>query len=132
MKLRKKSREHKTESTIPLINIVFLMLIFFLVAGTITTPVSDRVQPPELKTLDVKMPEADLLQITRDGQIYWQSEAFVLDNLIAHFQKAGRSELKIMADRKFNAIKLVAILDRLRNAGVKNIKLVTLKGRGQG
>ena len=131
MKLSQKSREHKTESTIPLINIVFLMLIFFLVAGTVATPVSDRVQPPELNTLDVKMPEADLLQITRDGQLYWEGEAFVLNGLITRFQEAGRSELKIMADRKFHAIKLIAILDRLRNAGVKNIKLVTLKGKGQ-
>ncbi|MEX0279340.1 MAG: ExbD/TolR family protein, partial [Ruegeria sp.] len=29
---------HKRDSTIPLINVVFLMLIFFLIAGTIATP----------------------------------------------------------------------------------------------
>ena len=130
MKLRQHQKKHKTESTIALINIVFLMLIFFLVAGTVAAPVGDLVEPPKLETLPIDMPESDLLQITKEGEFYWKGERSNLDELITRFQGAARADIKLMADRQLNALKLVRILDKLRNAGVKDIKLITIKGRG--
>ena len=130
MKLRKHHKKAPAESTIALINIVFLMLIFFLVAGTVAAPVGDLVEPPELETLPIDMPEADILQITKDGDLYWKGERKNIDEMLAQFKGANRSDVKVMADRTLKALKLVRILDRLRNGGVKHIKLITIKGRG--
>ena len=46
MKLRPISSRPAPENTIPLINVVFLMLIFFLFAGSVAKDDARRIDPP--------------------------------------------------------------------------------------
>lgn len=58
MDLREPERKELPESVIPMINVVFLLLIFFLISATLTPPIdatppvsaadSERADPPEL------------------------------------------------------------------------------------
>ena len=59
-------RSEQELSLIPLINIVFLLLIFFMVVGTITAPDAFPVDPPVSQ--QSRLEEADALQLLIDAE----------------------------------------------------------------
>ena len=59
-------RSEQELSLIPLINIVFLLLVFFMVVGTITAPDAFPVDPPVSQ--QSRLEEADALQLLIDAE----------------------------------------------------------------
>ena len=71
IRVRLRQRSQKAESTVALINVVFLMLIFFLIAGTLA-PTGDRaVDLVALTDADAASPP-DMLFIRADGTLTWR------------------------------------------------------------
>lgn len=125
-----KARQHKQprENTIALINIVFLMLIFFLVAGTLARPVDGDLRL--VRTADLEgAPPPDALVIHADGRLSWRGddvdspEAFV-----AGQPEEDRERLRILPDRDLPAEELVDLGRALRLAGAKKVVIVTERG----
>lgn len=127
MRLPRPLARTRQESTITLINIVFLMLIFFLIAGTLTPPMerdvalittaeSDRAEPPHA------------LFVTSDGVLkaagVETTAAAYVDGLAASDDGAERV-VKLAADRDLPALRLVEIVTELRDAGATRIAVVT-------
>lgn len=71
--MRRIARRTKGEPTIVLINIVFLMLIFFLVAGTLAQPLDDDLQLIETSDLECREP-LDALVLHADGRLSYRGE----------------------------------------------------------
>lgn len=65
--MRKKAPRQKSEPTITLINIVFLMLIFFLVAGTLAQPLDSELSLVRAADLTAQ-PPANALVIDPQGR----------------------------------------------------------------
>lgn len=142
-----KAKAHKKvlpDNTIPLINIVFLMLIFFLIAGTIAPPVSSALNPTQSQDLPQTSPAQDALEILKDGTLVYHGNMLTLDEAIARFSSediAPNDErgsvaakqndqdkiVHVLADRELPSSKLMPILQALRAAGHKSIRLVTLR-----
>ena len=84
MKIQHESGRHTGEQNIvPMINVVFLLLIFFLLAGTLTQrppfeldPVATTLQPPG------DAPESGLY-VSATGLMYFQGRKVTLDGLAA-------------------------------------------------
>jgi biopolymer transport protein ExbD len=76
---RKTLLERVEDSLLPLINLVFLLLMFFIVAGQLTdTPLPEL---PEMTASEAgEQPEADLV-IDRQGRFLVANEPVSLDNL---------------------------------------------------
>ncbi|MFP4496432.1 MAG: ExbD/TolR family protein [Halochromatium sp.] len=74
-------RSEQESSLIPLINIVFLLLIFFMVVGTITAPDAFPVDPPVSQ--QSRAEEADALQLLIDaeGRIALDGEVLAADQI---------------------------------------------------
>ncbi|MBW3097715.1 ExbD/TolR family protein [Pseudohoeflea coraliihabitans] len=128
MRIATTRRLPKPENTVALINVVFLMLIFFLVAGTLA-PGPDR--DVDFITLAATDPAAppDMLFVRADGTLTWRGEALPLHDHVGRWQnlQSEASEphpLRIAADRRLPAIELLEKLDDLRNAGVDQIVLI--------
>jgi biopolymer transport protein ExbD len=81
----------KPENTIALINVVFLMLIFFLVAGTLA-PSPDR--NVDFITLAAKDPAAppDMLYIRADGTLTWRGNQLPLSQHVRRWENLQREE----------------------------------------
>lgn len=76
---RKSLLERVEESLLPLINLVFLLLMFFIVAGQLTDTLLPEL--PEMTAAEAgEQPEADLV-VDRDGQFLVANEPVALDNL---------------------------------------------------
>nr|WP_321462144.1 biopolymer transporter ExbD [uncultured Cohaesibacter sp.] len=141
-----KAKAHKKvlpDNTIPLINIVFLMLIFFLIAGTVAPPVSSDLNPAQSRSLPQMPPAANAVEILADGTLIHHGRAVSKEEILSLFPAPPEREegaddaapeggdaheiLHILADKALPSSKLMPILQAFRAAGHKKIRLVTLQ-----
>lgn len=119
----------RSEPMIALINIVFLMLVFFLVAATVASPLDSSVSLVEAEQLDGRAP-SDAAVIRADGTMIYRgaeitSEAYLATRLS---EGGGDVALRLVPDRALPAATLVAIAGELRRAGAEEIWIVTERG----
>lgn len=126
--MRRLSSGPKAEPTIALINIVFLMLIFFLVAGTLARPLDKDLSLINTSQLD-GTPPPDALVIHADGQLRWRGETLASEaEFIARLPEERRERVRIIPDRDLAAVDLVRIGRALRQAGARKVVMVTERG----
>ena len=120
----------KSESTIALINIVFLMLIFFLIAGSLAPPVDKSVQMIDTLLADPAGPP-DALAIRADGTLTWHGQVTTLDEHVAMTLATPATDsdegpvLRILADRNLPAPRLLETVAAARASGIARVLLVT-------
>ena len=116
------------EPTIALINIVFLMLIFFLVAGTLAVPLDKDLRLVNTAQLEGS-PPADALVLHADGRMTNRgAEIASVAEFVAGLPEETRARVRIVPDRELPAAVLVAQGRALRNAGAERIVIVTERG----
>ena len=123
--MRRIQRKPKTEPAVPLINIVFLMLIFFLVAGTISQPLDQELALVETSDLDGREPP-DALVLHEDGSLSFRGD--VVEDLDAYLTAQPEDQLatvKIVPDRAVEAGRLVEVARAIRSAGAESVVIVT-------
>lgn len=123
--MRRIKRRKKAEPTIALINIVFLMLVFFLVAGTLAQPLDGDLKLIETADLDGRAPP-DALVLHADGRASYRG-APVQDvtAFAAGLPEDQLARVKIVPDRALDAIRLVSASRSLRAAGAGSVVIVT-------
>jgi len=111
----------KRDSTITLINVVFLMLIFFLIAGTIAPPLD-----PDLKLVDTSGLEGrdppDALVLLADGTLRFRGNA---TDPAAYMADHGAGPVRIVPDRDALGPRLIEVTGALRRLGASSVILVT-------
>ena len=119
-----KPRPSQDLNMIPLINIVLLLLIFFLIAGQLAT------------TPDVQLPVSDSdrpigrheLTLTLDTHLWLNGEQIGLEALGAALRAAtAEKTIVLRADRDVTAGSLDGVLDILRAQGITTVTLYSLK-----
>lgn len=126
-----KEKRALPENTIALINVVFLMLIFFLIVGTIAAPLSKDLQPAWTSQRPLVPPHPEVIEINAAGEISYQGKTITLDRLgmVARqitTENSAENIVKLAADHELEAGRLIEILEALKAAKVDNIRLVTL------
>lgn len=130
LRLARPTQTRQRESTIALINIVFLMLIFFLVAGTLTPPLDNDVSLISTIEADQAQPP-NALFVTSEGEMRLRgtatdAQSFMLERVDTLGETAARElEIKVAADRELPAAKLVDIVGALKAAGASRISIIT-------
>ncbi len=119
----------RPEPMIALINIVFLMLIFFLVAAAIAPPLDRGVALVQTDQVEGRAPP-DAAVIRADGTLIYRgaeigSETYLAARLSATAETVA---LRLVPDRDLPAARLVAIAADLRRAGADEIWIVTERG----
>lgn len=113
------------EPTIALINIVFLMLVFFMVAGTLAQPLDSALRLVRTQDLDGRAPP-DALVVHADRRLaYRGSDQPSAATFVTALTKEERAIVRLVPDRALPAKDLVALTRELRGAGVQKVMLVT-------
>ena len=123
--MRRIARRQKPEPTIALINIVFLMLVFFLVAGTLAQPLDTALKLVQTRDLEGREPP-DALVLHADGHLSFRGKT--LDGVTAFTTGKTPEQLakiRIVPDRAAPASRLVAVTGELRAAGAQSVVIVT-------
>ncbi len=126
MQLKKSPRAAK-EPTIALINIVFLMLIFFMIAGTLAPPLDTGLNLIKTTSLEGREPP-DTLVVHADGTL--SLRGIEITSLSAFVDRLADDEtpladIRIVPDRELPAQKLVRIGAELRDLGAQKIFVIS-------
>ena len=125
MQLKPRPRQAK-EPTIALINVVFLMLVFFMIAGTLASPLGNSVELVETSDLEGREPP-DALVIRADGTLEYRGAE--LTDAEAYVERASielpLDVVRLVPDRALPAIRLKEVSDALRALGANKVFVVT-------
>ncbi|MFO8155225.1 MAG: ExbD/TolR family protein [Pseudomonadota bacterium] len=115
------------DQLIPLINIVFLLLIFFMLAGALESPHPVEVDPPRAEVESDKPQTDRTIYIEADGALTVGSEGVALTDLADTV--AGRGgDWVVRADAEAGARRVVAVLRALEEGGLERVRLITREG----
>lgn len=131
MKLNRPERKcYEEANLIPLINIVFLLLIFFMLAGSFTQPDYFDVASPESSTSQVVEEQTLIVLMSADGDLAigeYELEIPALNALIKERLAAEPDLLvQLKADGGLAAESLLDVMDALKAAGVKKLTLLAV------
>ena len=127
--LEKRIRKKRLPNLVPLINIVFLLLIFFMLSGTLSKKDLFEVDPPLSYTgSNAESPEITIL-IRDDNKISLDNKIIPLNNLEAYLTSLLKNksieEVLIKADGNASSGTLSKVIRMIRNTGIKRAAIVT-------
>lgn len=111
----------------PMLDVVFILLIFFIVTTSFVSESGIEVDPPQAATAEVQAQASILLAITSEGEVWVDGQPLTLSALgpvVARLQaERPQSSVVIQADKASKSGRLVEVMDRLRLAGIDKISL---------
>lgn len=117
------------EAVVPLINVVFLLLIFFLLAGTMQQAEPVDVTLPAGELDEIKPPEAVTIYVADDGFVYIFDQIiearFAPFMLRSFFLKEGHRSVQVKADQNADAETIIELMAQMREIDVEEISLIT-------
>ncbi|MGD2117230.1 MAG: biopolymer transporter ExbD [Chromatiales bacterium] len=129
MKLQTPKRRENSENIIPLINIIFLLLIFFMITVKLTPNDPVDIQPPvSVIAADQDKVQDDLIYLDAQGRLVYQGESYDIDSLVNKLLSSdAHSEdrnLIIKADANAPALELVKLLQKFRQSDIRQVELL--------
>ncbi len=114
------------ETTVPMINIVFLLLIFFLISAQIAPPEPFEVLLPTGEGADTAE-AAGALYLSAEGVAAFQDQRgdAAIAAALADLAARGADALELRADSGVEASFVAALLAQLAQAGILEVALVT-------
>ncbi len=135
MKFPRSQEDRDLVNMTPLIDVVFILLVFFMLAGVIKRPDTVVVEPPKSQAQE-EGDEAELvILISADGSLVFDSRPMPSDDdLLRNVQLWLRVhpsvEIQLKADAGADAARVIRVMDLLRQAGAKTLVLLTVGGEG--
>lgn len=123
MILQVKRRKPRIE-IIPMIDVIFFMLVFFLLFSTLkTTQTGVDVELPKTVNMGEAKQNTIVVSITKDERIYLGKESVGLEELkrkvLKELQQEPGSRFVIKPDAAVPYVELIKVMDALAGAGVK-------------
>lgn len=116
-------RPPRAESIVPMINVVFLLLIFFLMTSNLVRPEPFEVTPPTAAT-DTEPQEEVVLFVDKSGRMSFDgAEDTAAVQALAGLQ-AQQPVVQLRADAELEARVLAGLLRDLATAGLVRVDLV--------
>ncbi|MEB8386453.1 biopolymer transporter ExbD [Rhodobacteraceae bacterium KMM 6894] len=123
--MRKRRQRTRIEPTIALINIVFLMLVFFMVAGTLSQPLDKDLRLVRTSDLEGRAPP-DTLVVHPDGRLAYRGKPVAsAQAFYAARPEDQRDVVRVVPDQALSAKTLVKLARDLRALGASRVVIVT-------
>ncbi|MEM7292255.1 MAG: biopolymer transporter ExbD [Pseudomonadota bacterium] len=119
------------DGVLPLINIVFLLLVFFMVAGSLATATPFPIEPLSSDSATPQSQDVRLVLFGKNGELALDNTIVTRAQLLAETANlstadASSSLLQINAHADADAHALARLLDDMRAAGIEKIELLSL------
>jgi len=126
-----KQSRNSVDNMIPMINIVFLLLVFFMIAGQIRA--SNDIQLPKANLESPVVEKKINLQLHDDKSLFMNGQRISVINLRQALDIFIAEEIivSLQADRRVKAVDLDRVLTVIRDKGVIKVTLFAEKS-GQG
>ncbi len=130
-------REHsQTEEEVeinmtPMLDIVFIMLIFFIVTATFIKEAGVEVDRPSAVTAEKKDRASILIAVTENDEIWINRRKVDLKSLRANIEKLHaenpQGTVVVQADKRAKAGLMIAVTEVVNDSGVPNVAISTEK-----
>ena len=116
----------------PMIDVVFLLLIFFMISTTFIERSGLKINLPESSSLQVKQEETELqVYLTADGQIFLQRQSITFveltQKLSAYGPAAKQMTFVLMADKDVRHGQVIQLMDAAKSVGFSELAIATDK-----
>ncbi|MGD1935573.1 MAG: ExbD/TolR family protein [Candidatus Phaeomarinobacter sp.] len=129
--IRASRTSHTPDSTLPLINIVLLLVLAFMIAGVVEAPLPEGFTPLQSTSESAVDQSTSALSIvvTQSGEALLEGEVVAHETLTALLTAAAGDERKltIKADSRAPATLVIDLLARAEDAGIKNAVVMTIE-----
>ncbi len=115
----------------PLIDVVFILLIFFIVTTVFIEETGVDVNKPRAASAENLEKQAILLAVTASGQVYQGGRSVGIDGVrsvvAAMLESDAATPVIIQGDASANHGTIVKVIDAAKLAGAKSVSLATTK-----
>ncbi len=130
MRVRKKAEENKGIDISPLIDMVFILLIFFMVSTTFQKDMDIDISRPKASSATRSSTKAIKIYISADGSTYMDGQPirkWMIQSRVRDLLETGdeNESVLIVADGRVPTDKLVSIVDEARRAGATDVGVAT-------
>lgn len=117
------------DSSLALINVVFLLLLFLLVAGTLRPPLPEDFEWAETTVDEGSGDIQRTLVLTRNGELWFDGEPLDRQGIADVLEDMGSdaSNLSIQVDKRTKMAEIAGLADLLQASGVRRLTLVTVE-----
>lgn len=109
----------------PLIDMVFILLIFFVVNASFVREAGVEIERPSAKTAVTQKQATIFIAITKDGKIWIDQQEtdprMVQTRVAQRLAESPRASVVILADRRVPIAKVLEVLDAARLAGAAHV-----------
>jgi len=113
----------------PLVDVVFLLLLFFMLTSHLIQEPAIRIKLPESKTSEAQNEKVKTVFITKDAELYFMDKRVDIENLkraiLESTSDVKKDFVRIKADRDADVGLLVKVIDEVRLSGITNFSIVT-------
>ena len=122
----KDKKEYDDYGLLPLVNIIFLLLIFFMIAGVIEKKiVRDNLELPSAELNRFENKEVTKIYIDKDNNYFINDKVTSNENIIIYIQDKKIKEVILIADKSLLINDISKLLNNLHKNNIKNIKLLS-------
>ena len=113
---------------LPLINVVFLLLIFFMLAGQFASEGPFPIRPTESNSETEPGDQNLVVVVGTDGTIAVRDQQASLGDLadLLALQANGQSPVWLKADAGAEAVRVIDVMQAIRDAGIGEVRLLTV------
>ena len=115
----------------PMLDIVFIMLIFFIVTATFIKEAGVEVDRPSAVTAEKKDRASILIAVTENDEIWINRRKVDLKSLRANIEKLHaenpQGTVVVQADKRAKAGLMIAVTEVVNDSGVPNVAISTEK-----
>ena len=135
MKLPRRRRDEGGIIMTPLIDMVFLTLLFFMVNAVLSINPAIRVDLPRARSSLGAVGRDVVVTVQADGSVFIDDrrvddDEFAVE-LRAALARAGTSSVLLQADKSLAYERLVGVMDQAKIAGTGRISLATVRSGGR-
>jgi biopolymer transport protein ExbD len=113
----------------PLIDMVFILLIFFMVSTTFVKDMDLDINRPKASTASLSSTKAVRIYLAADGSTYMDGQpvrSWMVQSRVRDMLESGTSEsVLVVTDSGVPAQKLIEVVDQARLAGAQDVGVAT-------
>jgi biopolymer transport protein ExbD len=117
----------RTIDIAPLIDVVFQLLIFFMLTSTFIFQPGIKVNLPRAITSEMLSEETAAINVTAENLIYFDQKLVTLKELSSSLKRVASRRLPVLikADRKASMGRIVEVWDICRQEGITQVNIAT-------
>lgn len=119
---------HKGIDLSPLLDVVFILLIFFIVTSVFVKETGVEVEKPQAMSQKKLENTVIMIAITRDGDVIYDSLSIGVSgvrNTVSQLLQTRERAVVIQADKQVMTELLIQVIDEAKMAGAKSVNIAT-------